>query len=800
MKTLLRILVLSVLLPAAARAQFAQTITNLTLKGASNNILSGATFTVTSGATLIFGGGSQNTLLAVTGTGGQVGTIGLGAGLSISGGNLTAGSSSSHNPTAVVGTTVVNGVASTFMTSDSAPPIDLTMVPTWTGLHTFSPTAVKTSGTDYGILLTPTLNQRNATNFILIFGNETITQAGTGNQYLMELQVGAADKWVVDSTGTVTTGTWQGAAIGNVYGGTGLTSFTQGALLTATANNVWGQLAAGTINFVLISNGAGLVPGWQTLTTFFDSIAYPVTPAQGVILERGITAWQTIAPSTTGTVLMSNGATSDPSYQFPLSQLLTTTGDLIYSSSGTTPGRLGIGSSGQVLTVSGGLPSWAAFSALTNPMTTLYDIIYGGISGNPTRLPIGANNTFLGINGSGVLGYYAVAGTSAANPTAAVGTAAVNGSASTFMRSDGAPAIDLTMAPTWSGQHTFASSSGTGLKISHAAGNLADISYIDTTGTWSVGIGRLNTGSFDVEYLTTGQSVLSASAATGAITFYSATISSSNVTGGAIFGGGIGVAKTSWMASLNLVPVANSSGVAPYFSIQMPNDTGLTASTEVPGFHLITGTRKWATTGTVATQREVLFEAPTYGSASASQTFTKAATVAITGAPIAGTNGIITNAYALWVQAGLTELDGTLATTGLFTKYNNIATAGWGIQAIPGYGRQTGQVAADTTVAAYTPAADGDFVVSANVNVTTYVSGTFTVTCTYTDEAGSSRIAVMNFQVIAGTISTAIAAGGAFEGIPLHIRAKGTNAITVATTGTFTSLTYNVDAAVTEVD
>ena len=38
---------------------------------------------------------------------------------------------------------------------------------------------------------------------------------------------------------------------------------------------------------------------------------------------------------------------------------MTTTGDTIYSSSGSTPARLGIGSTGQVLTVASGLPSWA---------------------------------------------------------------------------------------------------------------------------------------------------------------------------------------------------------------------------------------------------------------------------------------------------------------------------------------------------------------------------------------------------------------------------------------------------------
>ena len=42
---------------------------------------------------------------------------------------------------------------------------------------------------------------------------------------------------------------------------------------------------------------------------------------------------------------------------------MTTTGDTIYSSSGTTPARLGIGSASQVLTVSGGVPTWATPAA-----------------------------------------------------------------------------------------------------------------------------------------------------------------------------------------------------------------------------------------------------------------------------------------------------------------------------------------------------------------------------------------------------------------------------------------------------
>jgi hypothetical protein len=43
--------------------------------------------------------------------------------------------------------------------------------------------------------------------------------------------------------------------------------------------------------------------------------------------------------------------------------LTTTTGDIIYASAANTPARLGIGSTGQALTVSGGIPAWATLAS-----------------------------------------------------------------------------------------------------------------------------------------------------------------------------------------------------------------------------------------------------------------------------------------------------------------------------------------------------------------------------------------------------------------------------------------------------
>lgn len=99
---------------------------------------------------------------------------------------------------------------------------------------------------------------------------------------------------------------------------------------------------------------------------------------------------------------------------------------------------------------------------------------------------------------------------------------------------------------------------------------------------------------------------------------------------------------------VTVTPAARASGVASYFTVTTPTDTGITASTESIGNNHATGTRTWATTGTVALQREHFFAGPTYASASASQTFTDAFTVYMT-PPVVGTNAIFTRGHTLGI-------------------------------------------------------------------------------------------------------------------------------------------------------
>jgi hypothetical protein len=86
----------------------------------------------------------------------------------------------------------------------------------------------------------------------------------------------------------------------------------------------------------------------------------------------------------------------------PLLNPLTTTGDLMYSSDDDgTAARLGIGTTGQILTVTAGLPAWADApeSGFDNPMDSAGDLIYGTTGGAAARLGIGSAGQFLGISG-----------------------------------------------------------------------------------------------------------------------------------------------------------------------------------------------------------------------------------------------------------------------------------------------------------------------------------------------------------------------------------------------------------------
>jgi len=106
-------------------------------------------------------------------------------------------------------------------------------------------------------------------------------------------------------------------------------------------------------------------------------------------------------------------------------------------------------------------------------------------------------------------------------------------------------------------------------------------------------------------------------------------------------------------------PAAASAGASTTFAFVSSSDANQTAGTEKKTLDLASATIGHAA-GAITTQRFAVIGTPTYTFASAS-TITTAATFAITGAPIAGTNATITNTYSLWIQGGISRFDGSIS-------------------------------------------------------------------------------------------------------------------------------------------
>ena len=329
------------------------------------------------------------------------------------------------NPTATIGLTAVNGTATTFLRSDGAPALSQSIAPTWTGLHIFNPGTTPSNVVLVDIAQPGVAGTRDSHDLRIrgtsfdtvghsadwIVFNDVTSNAGASTLTIQSRIDAAAfaNRLTVSDAGllTVTNATVSGLTANSfVYSGTGGALSTTAAptngqlLIGSTSAAPVAAALTGTTNQVTVTNGAGSI----TLATP-QNIHTAATPTFASLFT---TAQISVRVDPYGAAA---GNTSEVRF-------------LELAASGTNYV---------------GFKSADALAA---------DVIW--------TLPNadGTNGQILQTNGSKVLSW-ASAPATAANPSASVGLTAVNGSAGTYMRSDAAPALSQSIAPTWTGLHIF---------------------------------------------------------------------------------------------------------------------------------------------------------------------------------------------------------------------------------------------------------------------------------------------------------------------------------------------------------
>jgi hypothetical protein len=158
-----------------------------------------------------------------------------------------------------------------------------------------------------------------------------------------------------------------------------------------------------------------------------------------------------IAVQSDRTILIGAGASAN--ITFPQN-------DILNIGTGTTGGIYGEMANGNILV--GNSSAGGAARAFGANATNVLKLLNGTIaSANPTGggyfYVTGANSDVHWVNSAGADTNLSAGGSFGgfANPSATLGLAAINGAATTAMRSDAAPALSQAIVPTWTGAHTF---------------------------------------------------------------------------------------------------------------------------------------------------------------------------------------------------------------------------------------------------------------------------------------------------------------------------------------------------------
>lgn len=297
--------------------------------------------------------------------------------------------------------------------------------------------------------------QGTARSVLGVTGNGAADYAniqGTADQILRVNSAGTALAFGAINLGSASAVT---GVLEDDNGGTGQSTYATGDILYASSPNVLAKRTIGSNGQVLTV--AGGVPTWVSGATVTSVVGTAnritiggsptVTPIIDIAATYvGQTSITTLGTVTTGTW---NATTIAPT-RGGTGQTLVATGDLLYGSAPNVWSRVGIGTTGQVLTVSaGGVPVWA-----------------GGSGGTVTSV-------------SGVLNRTTITGNPAINPTVDISATYVGQASITTLGTIG--------TGTWQGTAIGATFGGTG-QTTWSAGQILYASGVNT-------LAKLNPGS-----------------------------------------------------------------------------------------------------------------------------------------------------------------------------------------------------------------------------------------------------------------------------------------------------------------
>ena len=218
---------------------------------------------------------------------------------------------------------------------------------------------------------------------------------------------------------------------------------------------------AGTVSGILKANGSGVVSAAAAGTDYVApgaATGSALTMATNRLLGRTTASTGAIEEITPAATFSFSGGALEVATGGITNAMLA--GSIAY-------GKLSLSNS----IVDGDVNSSAAigWSKISKSGSSLADLATRAITDTTGNLPITRLDTTGAssgqspqFNGSTVVWATPAAG---ANPTGTIGLTAVNGSASTYLRSDAAPALSQSIAPTWTGQHIWNLSNAAAIAI-----------------------------------------------------------------------------------------------------------------------------------------------------------------------------------------------------------------------------------------------------------------------------------------------------------------------------------------------